>query len=213
ARMRALLERWARAGWSWRRHDKMWSGPLAGPLPNVWLGVSVESQQWANIRIPALWDTPAAVRFVSCEPLLGPVDLSTWLGTERGCPGADLPAGGRGHDFDCAAPCPVDWVVVGGESGHGARPMHPDWARHLRDQSVVARVPFLFKQWGAWAPSGRGIGMAQHSVGREVLVGPLLDDMGQRQVMRRVGKGAAGRVLDGRTWDEFPGGVVVGGAR
>jgi protein gp37 len=150
------------------------------PLPNVWLGTSVESQRWATVRLPQLAETPAAVRFASCEPLLGPLDIRRWL------------------------PNALDWVIVGGESGNGARPMWPDWARSLRDQCQDADIAFFFKQWGAWMPAGRGIGMAQHSVGREVLVGQPLDDLGQRQVMRRVGKGSAGRELDGRCWDEYP---------
>ena len=95
------------------------------PLPNVWLGVSVESQQWADIRIPALLQTPAAVRFLSCEPLLGPLELNL---LDR----------------------PIDWVIAGGESGAHARPMHPAWVRSLRDQCVDYDVPFLFKQWGEW---------------------------------------------------------------
>lgn len=103
------------------------------PLRNVWLGTSVESQQWANIRIPALLGTPAAVRWLSCEPLLGPVNL-----------GVAVPVGA----FDTREPM-VRWVVVGGESGRGARPMHPDWARSLRDQCAFAEIPFLFKQTGS----------------------------------------------------------------
>lgn len=152
--------------------------PLTWPLPNVWLGVSVEDQKWADIRVPALLDTPAAVRWLSCEPLLGPVDL-TWCdgvnALEKDWTGG--PGGGSGapHPF-------VDWVVVGGESGHGARPMEPNWARGIRDACVAASVPFFFKQWGEWltvrTPSG------EH---RE-----------------RVGKKHAGRELDGRTWDEYP---------
>lgn len=132
------------------------------PLPNVWLGVSVENQQWADIRIPALLDTPAAVRFLSCEPLLGPVDITGDLCT----------AGGSEQ---------VDWVIVGGESGAGARPMHPDWARSIRDQCVTDGVPFLFKQWGAWR---------------------CVDE--EKPCFARVGKHKAGRELDGRTWDEYP---------
>ncbi len=160
------------------------------PLPNVWLGVSVEDQQWADIRIPALLETPAEVRWISAEPLLGPVLLhDDWIGADPYR--RDEPA--------------LSWVVVGGESGHGARPMHPDWARSLRGQCVAAGVPFLFKQWGEWAPNGwRGIGMSQGHMGRERLVGPVLDDMGHREVIERVGKKAAGRELDGRTWDEYP---------
>ena len=143
---------------------------LVWPLPNVWLGVSVENQQWADLRVPALLGTPAAVRFLSCEPLLGPVCLDPWH-TEHD--------DGRAR---CDGPLAsgLDWVIAGGESGKGARPMHPDWARSLRDQCVAAGVPFLFKQWGNWAP---------HLLGHSPA---------------NVGKKAAGRELDGRTWDEYP---------
>lgn len=126
--------------------------PLTWPLPNVWLGVSVEDQPRADLRIPALLDTPAAVRWLSCEPLLGPVDLG-W------CDGVDAlqqdwiggPSGGSGapHPF-------LDWVVAGGESGPDARPMHPEWARSLRDQCTTAGVPFFFKQWGGRTPKAGG---------------------------------------------------------
>lgn len=140
------------------------------PLPNVWLGVSVEDQETANLRIPALLDTPAAVRWLSCEPLLGLISL----------PGL-FPS-----DSEVLSPLgsprrpTVDWVVVGGESGPCARPMHPEWARNLRHQCQSAGVPFLFKQWGEWNSTLR----------------------------LRVGKKAAGRELDGRTWDEYPGGAA-----
>jgi protein gp37 len=110
------------------------------PLPNVWLGVSVEDQQWADIRIPALLDTPAAVRWISAEPLLGPVSLYTRHD--------DHPVhGGR-----------LDWVVVGGESGPSARPMSAEWARSLRDECARAGIPFLFKQWGNHDEHGRHVG-------------------------------------------------------
>lgn len=163
------------------------------PLPNVWLGVSVEDQQRADLRIPALLGTQAAVRFLSCEPLLGPLDLA------RHMPAVDY------WDWRETEEWGIHWVIAGGESGHGARPMHPDWARKLRDQCVEAGVAFHFKQWGEWAPAGLGIGMARHNVGSEVLVGDAVDDMGHRQVMRRVGKKAAGRLLDDCAWDQFPG--------
>ena len=101
---------------------------FALPLPNVWLGVSTEDQRTADERIPHLLATPAANRFLSCEPLIGRID------------------------FDPCELTRVDWVIVGGESGRGARPMHPDWARSLRDQCAIAFVPFFFKQWGEWAP-------------------------------------------------------------
>lgn len=147
-------------------------------LPNVWLGVSVENQQWADIRIPALLETPAAVRFLSCEPLLGPIDLDT------------QPWRPIGEDL-----AQIDWVIVGGESGRSARPMHPDWARSLRDQCMTAGVAFHFKQLGEWTPNwiyGDSCHIHTFDDGEQVL---------------RVGKKAAGRELDGRTWDEFPQGA------
>jgi protein gp37 len=183
--------------------------PLTWPLPNVWLGVSVEDQQRAELRIPALLDTPAAVHWISAEPLLGPVDL------------------GR-TDKDALVDGGIDWVVVGGESGKGARPMHPDWARALRDQCVATGVPFLFKQHGAWAPLGplyeqtdddpEADEARMEAVGLEVVERReviQLESSGyiardhqpgdQRTwLMARLGKKAAGRELDGRTWDEYP---------
>jgi protein gp37 len=101
------------------------------PLPGVWLGVSAEDQHWADVRLPILADTPAAVRFVSAEPLLGPIDLAAHLPT-------------------------LNWVIAGGESGPGHRPMHPDWARDIRDQCLAGGVPFLFKQHGGRTPEAGG---------------------------------------------------------
>lgn len=133
-RMLSLLRRWAGEGtrhdWAgpgtavFRRHDMAWVGPIPWSLPNVWLGVSVEDQRWADIRIPALLDTPAAVRWLSCEPLLGSVDLRKYLRY-------------------------IDWVVVGGESGPGARRMDPAWAQAIVDQCALAGVPVFVKQLGS----------------------------------------------------------------
>jgi protein gp37 len=162
-------------------------------LDNVWLGVSVEDQKRADLRIPALLDTPAAMRFLSCEPLLGPVDLT------EVAPG--LRYANRG--FTALAGTPrIDWVIVGGESGPGARPMDPAWARSLREQCVTAGVSFFFKQWGSWAPTGK-VGLGWPFPG-ETFVGEPIDARGFRAEMRRMPKKAAGRELDGRTWDEFP---------
>lgn len=150
------------------------------PLKNVWLGVSVEDQQTANERIPHLLDTPAAIRFVSCEPLLEAVDLDCIEPVgQDGCLSALTPMLWQQHYDDCwKGMCnteeqslsdfldwydldfmpagnmvnTLDWVIVGGESGKDARPMHPDWARQIRDQCAAANVPFFFKQWGEWAP-------------------------------------------------------------
>lgn len=134
------------------------------PLPNVWLGVSVEDQRWADIRIPALLDTPAAVRWISAEPLLGPVDLAAWLDPPLLCDCGPYAEPRPGCQLACrqlAGDARLDWIVTGGESGPGARPMHPDWASALRDQAAVAGVPFLFKQAGSvlareWGGSGKG---------------------------------------------------------
>lgn len=191
------------------------------PLPNVWLGISVEDQQRADLRIPALLDTPAAVRFLSCEPLLGPVDLRQSFAKYR--PGDEHPW----DDVELKARDVLHWVIAGGESGPGARPMHPDWARSLRDQCQTAGVAFHFKQWGEWAPDewtdedgDRHVGtkpiakdpktLVIHTAGMTALTPDNPFDPwdrghpGWHTVMRRVGKKAAGRELDGRTWDEFP---------
>jgi protein gp37 len=138
-----------------------WMPYTEWPLPNLWLGVSVENQKWADIRIPALLATPAAVRWLSCEPLLGPLNL--FGSVDEGCDtagpaisheGYSFPVDyGSGTEWTCDHQVGIDWVVAGGESGHNARPMHPDWARSLRDQCQAAGVPFLFKQWGEWGPA------------------------------------------------------------
>ncbi len=144
-RMRSLLRSatfWA-AFWAAGVHDRTGLDVSSSPLSNVWLGVSVENQKWADVRIPVLLDTPAAVRFLSCEPLLGPVDLA-WRED--------------GPDGEASFPAGIDWVIVGGESGPGARPMHPDWARSLRDQCQNAGVPFFMKQTGTVLARQWGIG-------------------------------------------------------
>jgi len=200
------------------------------PLPNVWVGVSTETQKWADIRIPQLLDTPAAVRWISAEPLLGPVDLANWIPGRCACqplgPGGLLPPIEGVHWHGCPALRyrGLDWVVVGGETGPGSRPMHPQWARTIRDQCAAAGVPYFFKQWGDLAPadvdrysellmfSGRDQGCVVELDGRVSVAwsmsGADLRDDGPSPtgaIMRRVGKKRAGRELDGRTWDEFPG--------
>jgi protein gp37 len=162
-------------------------GTLAWPLPNVWCGVSVENQHFADERIPLLLETPAVVRWISAEPLLGPVDLG-----DRRIPNGLLASylcGGRG----------LNWVVCGGESGPNARAMHPDWARSLRDQCQAAGVPFFLKQWGEWAGGNSFVGPVRET--RE-LHGTRLDE--PYTTVFRVGKKKAGRRLDGREWSEFP---------
>jgi protein gp37 len=186
--------------------------PLRWPLPNLWLGVSAEDQHWAKIRVHALLSTPAVVRWVSAEPLLGPIDLRN-LRAGNGalidalCGDVKSPKG----EIYAACPGSVSWVVAGGESGPGARPMAPDWARSLRDQCRSTRVPFLFKQWGEWGPTGvvgRGGTNPREIFVRDSTV--TCHDFEGAQ-LRRMGKKATGRELDGRTWDEYPG-VLQGAA-
>lgn len=198
------------------------------PLPNVWLGVSVEDQRRADERIPDLLATPAAVRFLSCEPLLGPVDMTKITLRHFGGMPTDLsqrlgdyvqPLQGNFTDSPR-----IDWVIVGGESGPGARPMHPDWARSIRNQCAAAGVPFHFKQWGEWLPwqleeTGGWGWLSQKgawAAGRELhlrrrngkMPKPWSDELqhgfGRECLHQRVGKRAAGRLLDGVTHDGMP---------
>ena len=198
------------------------------PLPNVWIGATVVNQEEADRDIPKLLAVPARVRFLGMEPLLGPVSFEGMFANPRN------PADGTN------ALEALDWVIVGGESGPSARPMHPDWASSLRDQCEAAGVPFLFKQWGEWKPISN-MEEAEHSglytpnviakphesqdnlndiYGRRCTVPTsVLHDDGsthgitEPMVFRqgteamqifRVGKKAAGRLLDGSTWDGFP---------
>ena len=158
------------------------------PLPNVWLGVSVENQLTFDDRTRYLSQIPAAVRFVSAEPLLGPIDLAETFGLYEYAEGKwALKVGSRWE----ASP---DWMIVGGETGSGARPMHPDWARDLRDQCKAANVAFYFKSWGDWHESD-----LQPNAGR--FKTHLWPD---GKLMYRVGKKRAGRVLDGVEHSELP---------
>lgn len=164
----------------------------AEPLPNVWLGATIVNQEEAERDIAKLMATPAAVRFLSMEPLLGPVDLAN-----AGALWSDM----NGNVIKAAASGKrgVDWVIVGGESGAGARPMHPDWARSLHDQYADSSGPYFFKQWGEYIfRTDLGEDVLREFEGAEA---PLLDNPAW---MRRVGKKAAGRVLDSRTRDEYP---------
>lgn len=182
------------------------------PLPNVWLGTSVEDQRRADERVPDLLSAPAAVRWLSCEPLLGPVDLT------RVCVVPQLPLGKRAGihidalrgryresgmtyvgDWDVSGPYPegakarsLDWIVAGGESGPNARPMHPEWARDLAEQCAAGCVPFFFKQHGDWVSVSMVEGAGRHH---------RFED---GATVRRVGKKIAGRLLDGVLHDAMP---------
>jgi len=167
-----------------KRPERMesWITVALNPCPpHIWLGVSAEDQERADERIPILRRIPAAVHWLSLEPLLGPIR-------------ADL--------------TDIEWVVVGGETGPGARPMHPQWVRDIRNQCVAAGVPFWFKSWGEWIPSDQA-GMSAR-LGRTewvALDGNPVDIPGsalnrQVQLVIRVGHKRAGRRLDGREWNQ-----------
>lgn len=204
------------------------------PPPDIWLGTTIVNQPEADRDITKLQAAPARVRFLSMEPLLGPVDLGLC-----NCDGGSRPGPGGVGGVTCTrcggtgGPL-VDWVIVGGESGPGARPMHPDWARSLRDQCAAACVPFFFKQWGEWSahpvdPEGCSAHLCCIDLqGRECALSrgetahakdegwwflppwPGRGTWGPDGIpdgvveVRHTGKKAAGRHLDGRTHDEFP---------
>ncbi len=199
--------------------DRLWDFG-AHPWDNVWLGATIVNQEEADRDIPKLLATPAAVRFLSMEPLLGPVDLTPHLWGRptpcHDCPkDADCDCGyaRRGKVFNDPA---LHWVIVGGESGLGARPMHPDWARSLRDQCAAAGVPMHFKQWGEWMPisqqgNGDGPGCSDYPPYKKAprcvlqLDGQVADEWPPgAMTMLRIGKKAAGRLLDGVAYYAFP---------
>lgn len=187
---------------------------------NIWLGVSVENQETADERIPLLLETMAAVRFVSYEPALGPVEFCHefvedvgWIDSLRGAchiDGCNEPIRGER----------IHWVIAGGESGPNARPSHPDWFRSVRDQCQAAGVPFFFKQWGEWMPLSdwrkrpsepEGPTIVYMPEDRITWVGAAPIELCNAEVlvsMCRVGKHCAGRLLDGVEWSQFPGGTT-----
>ena len=183
------------------------------PLLNIWLGATVVNQEEADRDVPKLLAVPVARRFLSIEPMLGPVDVSRWLGAQ--CDRGSVPGPhGRGgvtcplcDGYGAKAPATgcrgIDWIIAGGESGPQARPMHPDWVRSLRDQCAAAGVPFHFKQWGEWLPAetdrpgdGGWYAVADDGSDRE-LTGRLKLTTVDRQELLHVGTKAAGRLLDG----------------
>lgn len=162
---------------------------------HIWFGVTAENQARADERIPVLLEIPAAIRFVSIEPMLGPVDIAGHLGFNG------PRRMGDGLTYYWVGP-KLDWVICGGETGPGARPIHPDWVRSLRDQCQAAGVPFFFKSWGEWMPSyqtGATFELSRLKTDEVVMSGP-----GHGVVMKKVGKKAAGRLLDGQTWEQRP---------
>lgn len=188
---------------------------------NVWLGTTAENQEEANRRIPVLLSIPAAIRFLSCEPLLGPIDLeyieerhNHGTNTYNALDGCWNEENG-GDLYQHVSNNKIDWVIAGGESGRNARPVHPDWIRSLRDQCIDAGTAFFFKQWGEWGnarmkPSGTP---GKYAITPREYEGPIVSidqyprqfDMFGQRVLEKVGKKAAGRLLDDRTWLQMPG--------
>lgn len=181
--------------------------PPEWPLPNVWLGVSAEDQARADERIPDLLTTPAAVHFVSAEPLLGMIYFETWL-HDSSCELNVISADYQNRICTCSEPREVslDWIVAGGESGPGARPMHPDWPRSIRDQCAAAGVPFFFKQWGEWAWSPDEYSLKDADIWAANVFGRNLQSMEltEGHMAYRVGKARAGRLLDGIEHNAMP---------
>lgn len=178
------------------------AGEIVPPLPNVFLGVSVEDQKTADERIPLLLQTPAAVRFISAEPLLGAIDLFKVFGGENSI----LSCQANCNDDCCGWPACISqelqWVIAGGESGHNARPCHPDWMRSLRDQCQTSGIKFFMKQWGEWLPGSQADHISNGElVGFKAL---SLDDEDGTVWCFKTGKKRAGRLLDGQEWDETP---------
>lgn len=207
--------------------DQWLAGPSRSAPSSVAIGITVVNQDEADRDIPKLLRVPARIRFLSMEPLLGPVSLLKWCPEGRAdwqcsycheffrgplkevCPGCHRSGGWCGsHVANKPDPGrvpswvnkqPIDWVIVGGEDG--PRPVHPDWVRWLRDQCVAAGVPFLFKQWGRFLPEDQQQpGMFQAAKEYQLLIPPDHS----RMPYYKIGKKKAGRLLDGRTWDQFP---------
>lgn len=192
-----------------KRPERMRDYSISNPFPkNVWAGVSIENQETAEERIPLLLDADVKVRWVSIEPLLGKIDLTSLHYKEgygcspcEGCEADVYINALSGYSYckgDCDHPVwsGLDWAVVGGETGKNARPMHPDWVRSIRDQCKEANVPFMFKQWGTYAPISTTDNKQILPFGTyntETLFG-----------FKKCSKKIAGRLLDGKLHDEYP---------
>jgi len=203
----------------------------AWPWPNVWIGATVVNQEEADRDVPKLLDVPAAKRFVSIEPMLGPIDLKR-ITTKTLYPSLEAIFVRERNALYSGDNDGLDWVICGGESGKDARPMHPDWARSLRDQCVNAGVPYFFKQWGEYVPAAwfdgpdslgddeeccfdpekephafiANDGRQWDTNGGRYMYPPL--PLGHWCLMRRVGTKAAGNLLDGKAWQQFPDSVA-----
>lgn len=173
------------------------------PLPNVWLGTSVENDSHLD-RVDHLLQCPATIRYLSCEPLVGPLDISEYLKYHETVAGTNTVTNWRS----------IGWVIAGGESGKDAQPVHPDWIRSLRDQCVEAGVPFFFKQWGAHAMYDAFPIPLDHLVKTKyywkdgaftkVKYGDPASVLNNFPIACKTGKKEAGNKLDGQQWEQWP---------
>jgi protein gp37 len=192
----------------------------------VWLITSTENQEWFDKRVPEVLKIPAVVHGISAEPLLGAIDARKYLrpnpcpvcngfpsipvpneeGGYKPCPTCLLSKNGQGYTNS------LDWVIVGGESQSGARPMHPDWPRSLRGQCLEAGVPLFFKQWGEWIDVGRGTALSTLDSKNRIIsfdghspefAKDLRHDSDYRLVTQ-IGTKISGSTLDGQEWKQFP---------
>ena len=181
---------------------------------NVWLGTTVENQRRADERLPHILKVPAVIRFVSVEPMGGPIDIEQFKQCTE-CSSfvrdyGSTPSSGDGEECgNCGNQSwrlRIHWVIAGGESGPNASPSHPDWFRSLRDQCEETGVAYMFKQWGEYGPvpTPTKDGFVAYHDGDDEMVFGGLNTSRPHTFMEHVGKKAAGRVLDGRTWDGFP---------
>ena len=221
ARMLAWMNEHGHKSWnSCRLSTEAW------PARNVWLGVSAERQQEADERIPLLLSSPAVVRFISAEPLLDSIDLRWIAEPDDEADGVIDALGGfnwiegpgslapyrparpehtdrlMSRQIVKERPSRLDWVIAGGESGPNARPMHPDWARGMRDQCAAAGVPFFFKQWGQWIPGAQAAHITDADLAKYTVQAVISE--GRGNFCFKVGKKAAGRNLDGKLHNAMP---------
>lgn len=187
---RGEIARWRSTGGMYRAHvvAEGFEERISWPIPNLLLGVSVENQATADERIPLLLQTPAAMRFISAEPLLELVHIELYL---EKITHSKHDSGRNGRTWIDRG---LDWIIAGGESGLGARPMHPDWVRSLRDQCQTVGTKFFFKQWGEWTTE----------FPQDLSLANRAETYQHGKHFYRIGKKKAGRILDGRTWDEIP---------
>lgn len=201
-----LTKRPERAFEFWEWMEAATAGAWECP-PNVWMGTSANDQESAGKRIPILLKLQCGIRFLSYEPATGPIDITN--GALKNAYSVPTRYDDRGHGIEWTDPGPafigLDWVICGGESGPKADPMHPDWARKVRDDCKNAGVPFFFKQWGTYLPHCQIFNTDAPNVPAEAMRSfPSPHNPNKTNIYYKLGKHAAGHSIDGVTIQEFP---------